>query len=49
MTYADIHGFEIPYLAADPSNPTEGEIWYNSTSNKLKFYNGSSTQTVTAS
>ena len=48
-TYKGIKGFKIENLAADPSNPIEGEIWYNSTSGTLKFYNGSTTRTVTIS
>lgn len=29
-------------LSADPTIPTEGELWYNTTTNELKYYNGSS-------
>jgi hypothetical protein len=35
-TYKGIKGFSIQNLSADPSNPIEGEIWYNSTSNVWK-------------
>jgi hypothetical protein len=35
-TYKGIQGFTIQNLSADPSNPIEGEIWYNSTSNVWK-------------
>ena len=31
----------IHVLAANPSNPVEGQIYYNSTDNKLYFYDGS--------
>ena len=48
-TYITEKGVQIPVLASDPSNPVEGQIWYNTTSDVLKFYNGSSAQTVTAS
>jgi len=46
--YQDIKGFTIPVLSSDPSNPVEGEIWYNSTSNKIKGYDGTSTVTFTS-
>jgi len=46
-TYASIKGYEIDVVSSDPSNPQTGQVWYNTTSNVLKFYNGSSTQTVT--
>ena len=35
-TYKEIHGTNIEAVASDPSNPVEGQVWYNSTSNKLK-------------
>ena len=35
-TYKGIKGFSIQNLSADPSNPIEGEMWYNSTSNVWK-------------
>jgi hypothetical protein len=35
-TYKGIKGFTIQNLSADPSNPIEGEMWYNSTSNVWK-------------
>ena len=34
--YKDLHGFEIKHRSSDPSNPIEGEIWYNTTSSTLK-------------
>lgn len=33
-------------LAADPVSPTEGLLWYNSTSHTLNYYNGTTTVTV---
>jgi hypothetical protein len=48
-TLKALRGSKIEYLAADPSNLTAGQIWYNSTSGTLKFYNGSGTETVTVS
>jgi len=36
--YTGIQGQNILITATDPANPTEGQIWYNSTSNTLKGY-----------
>ncbi len=33
-------------LASDPVSPTEGQIWYNDTSNEIKYYDGVSVKTV---
>ena len=38
-TYKEIKGTQIEVLASDPSNPVEGQVWYNSTSNVLKGAN----------
>ena len=35
-TYKEIKGTNIEVLESDPSNPVEGQVWYNSTSNVLK-------------
>jgi len=35
-TYKEIRGTNIEVLSSDPSNPIEGQVWYNSTSNVLK-------------
>ena len=35
-TYKEIKGTQIEVVASDPSNPVEGQVWYNSTSNVLK-------------
>ena len=35
-TYKEIRGTQIEAVASDPSNPVEGQIWYNTTSNVLK-------------
>ena len=48
-TYITLKGMAIEILSADPSNPVEGQIWYNTTSNTLKGYNGSSNVTFTSS
>ena len=37
-TYSTVKGFNIQTRSSDPSNPLEGEVWYNSTSNVLKAY-----------
>jgi len=34
--YNDIFGKKIQYIASDPSNLTEGDAWYNSSSNTFK-------------
>jgi len=36
--YTGIQGQNILITATDPSNPIEGQIWYNTTSNLLKGY-----------
>ena len=46
-TYSTLAGQTIQVIARDPANPVEGQIWYNSTSNVLKGYDGSSTVTFT--
>jgi hypothetical protein len=46
-TYNSFKGFKVQSFASDPSNPIEGQVWYNTTSQALKFYDGSSTKTVT--
>ena len=48
-TLKALRGSKIEYLASDPSNLTAGQIWYNSSTNKLKGYNGTSNVTFTSS
>ena len=48
-TYIRIKGATIQVIAGDPSNPVEGQVWYNSTTATLKGYNGTSNVTFTAS
>jgi hypothetical protein len=36
--YTGIQGQNILIVDTDPANPTEGQIWYNTTSNLLKGY-----------
>ena len=40
---------EVEKRASDPGSPVAGQIWYNTTSNVFKIYNGSSTVTITTS
>ena len=35
-TYKEIRGTNIEVLSSDPSNPVEGQVWFNSTDNVLK-------------
>ena len=34
--YKNIHGTNIEVVSSDPSNPVEGQVWYNSSSGALK-------------
>jgi len=42
-TYIGIKGVPIQTIAGDPSNPIEGEVWYNTTANTLKGYGAQGT------
>ena len=35
-TYKDIHGTQVEVRSDDPSNPVNGQIWYNTTDRKLR-------------
>ena len=35
-TYKEISGTNVEVLASDPTNPVEGQVWYNSTTGALK-------------
>tara|TARA_R110000796_G_scaffold111012_1_gene222536 strand:- start:1 stop:1014 length:1014 start_codon:yes stop_codon:yes gene_type:complete len=35
-TYKEINGTNIEAVASDPSNPVDGQVWYNTTSNTVK-------------
>jgi hypothetical protein len=39
-------GGVISVVATDPVSPIEGQVWYNTTSHLLKFYDGTTVQTV---
>ena len=36
-TYYQIFGGKINVVTSDPSNPIEGQVWYNTTSEVLKY------------
>jgi len=40
------NGATVPSFASAPSSPVAGSFWYDSTSNVLKYYTGSTTQTI---
>ena len=35
-TYKDIHGTQVEVRSDDPSNPVNGQVWYNTTDLKLR-------------
>ena len=37
-TYREIHGGRVNVVSSNPSNPQDGEVWYNSTLGQLKGY-----------
>jgi len=37
-TYKEINGTNIQVVSSDPSNPVEGQIWYNTSSNTVKGF-----------
>jgi|TARA_R110000796_G_scaffold51718_1_gene122067 hypothetical protein len=39
-TYKEINGIKVRSLSSDPPSPFEGEVWYNSSSNSLKYQGG---------
>ena len=36
-TYYQIFGGKVNVVSADPSNPIEGQMWYNTTTELLKY------------
>jgi len=48
-TYITIKGITILSLASDPSNPVEGQIWYNTTTATIRGQNNSGVVTFTGS
>ena len=41
LNKTELQNAKVHVLASAPSNPQEGQIYYNSTDNKLFFYDGS--------
>ena len=41
-----VNGTGVERLATDPTSPTEGEVWFNTTSDELKYYDGTNTDVV---
>ena len=48
-TYITLKGILIEVLAADPSNPVEGQIWYNTSTNTIRGQNNAGVVTFTGS
>lgn len=40
--------FVLPVATADQSSPVQGQVYYNSTTNRIKVYTGSGWETVTS-
>jgi len=40
------NGANLPAFAGAPAAPVAGNLWYDSTANQIKFYNGASAQTL---
>ena len=36
-TYKTIRGLRVKYLSADPAGAEDGQVWYNSTTGKLRI------------
>ena len=41
--YKDIHGTQIEVVSSDPSNPVNGQVWYNTTASALKGFTSNPT------
>ena len=35
--YKDKHGIKVQAVSSDPANPIDGQVWYNTTTNLLKY------------
>lgn len=46
VTLGSNGSLSIPSKTIDPSSPTAGQFWYNSASHSLKFYDGTSIQSI---
>jgi hypothetical protein len=49
VDFASSNGINVPQVASAPGSPTTGQMYYNTTDNKLYVYNGTSWQEVGAS
>jgi len=45
----EVAATDIELLSSDPGSPTTGQVWFNTTTSLLKYYNGTATLTVTDS
>lgn len=41
--------FRVQMLASDPGSPLSGQVWYNTASNRLKYYDGSTVHVLATS
>jgi hypothetical protein len=48
MKSSSTNGTSLPNLSVAPSSPAAGQVWYDSGSNVIKYYNGTSVQTLGA-
>ena len=48
-TYRGENGIPVLVIAGDPANPVAGQIWFNTSTNTFRVYNGSATTTITQS
>jgi hypothetical protein len=42
-----IKNMEFDLVAADPASPGQGQVWFNTTTQRLKFYDGAKVVDVT--
>ena len=48
-TYKEIQGYKIDAVSSDPSTTQKGQIWYNTTSEVLKYAGPGAWAAITAS
>lgn len=49
LIFTDEGTLVVPVVTDDPADPTNGQIWYNSTSNELKIEKNGTVRTITTS